>query len=75
MEPEPLGGVPPDDSPITPMCEVTGGRRARLADVVWDVCFCRVHRLKRHQFLKVSALVIKESHKQLHDVLEEHHQA
>lgn len=27
VEPEPLGGVPPDDSPITPMCEVTGGRR------------------------------------------------
>ncbi|KAM7380063.1 hypothetical protein PAMP_003383 [Pampus punctatissimus] len=26
VEPEPLGGVPPDDSPITPMCEVTGGR-------------------------------------------------
>uniref|UniRef100_A0A8D3E8J0 Integrator complex subunit 6 n=1 Tax=Scophthalmus maximus TaxID=52904 RepID=A0A8D3E8J0_SCOMX len=24
VEPEPLGGVPPDDSPITPMCEVTG---------------------------------------------------
>ena len=28
VEPEPLGGVPPDDSPITPMCEVTGGRQA-----------------------------------------------
>ncbi|XP_074514076.1 integrator complex subunit 6 [Sebastes fasciatus] len=26
VEPEPLGGVPSDDSPITPMCEVTGGR-------------------------------------------------
>ncbi|KAI9518749.1 Integrator complex subunit 6 [Dissostichus eleginoides] len=26
VEPEPQGGVPPDDSPITPMCEVTGGR-------------------------------------------------
>ena len=26
VEPEPLGGVPPDDSAITPMCEVTGGR-------------------------------------------------
>uniref|UniRef100_H2UAA5 Integrator complex subunit 6 n=1 Tax=Takifugu rubripes TaxID=31033 RepID=H2UAA5_TAKRU len=26
VEPEPVGGVPPDDSPITPMCEVTGGR-------------------------------------------------
>ncbi|XP_053733749.1 integrator complex subunit 6 [Synchiropus splendidus] len=26
VEPEPLGGVPTDDSPITPMCEVTGGR-------------------------------------------------
>uniref|UniRef100_A0A1A8BQY8 Integrator complex subunit 6 n=1 Tax=Nothobranchius kadleci TaxID=1051664 RepID=A0A1A8BQY8_NOTKA len=26
VETEPLGGVPPDDSPITPMCEVTGGR-------------------------------------------------
>lgn len=26
VEPEPLGGVPPDDSPITPMCEVTGGK-------------------------------------------------
>ncbi|KAM9804631.1 integrator complex subunit 6 [Neosynchiropus ocellatus] len=26
VEPEPLGGVPPDESPITPMCEVTGGR-------------------------------------------------
>ncbi|PWA28439.1 hypothetical protein CCH79_00015944 [Gambusia affinis] len=26
VEPEPLGGVPPDDSPITPMCEVTGVR-------------------------------------------------
>lgn len=25
VEPEPLGGVPSDDSPITPMCEVTGG--------------------------------------------------
>ncbi|KAG7467270.1 hypothetical protein MATL_G00151670 [Megalops atlanticus] len=24
--PEPLGGVPPDQSAITPMCEVTGGR-------------------------------------------------
>ncbi|KAG7261947.1 hypothetical protein CRUP_007006, partial [Coryphaenoides rupestris] len=24
VEPEPLGGVPPDDSAITPMCEVTG---------------------------------------------------
>ncbi|KAJ8383614.1 hypothetical protein AAFF_G00216870 [Aldrovandia affinis] len=24
--PEPQGGVPPDDSAITPMCEVTGGR-------------------------------------------------
>ncbi|XP_041857582.1 integrator complex subunit 6 isoform X3 [Melanotaenia boesemani] len=24
VEPEPLGGVPSDDSPITPMCEVTG---------------------------------------------------
>lgn len=28
VEPEPLGGVPPDDSPITPMCEVTGGKLA-----------------------------------------------
>lgn len=27
VEPEPVGGVPPDDSPITPMCEVTGGRK------------------------------------------------
>lgn len=27
VEPEPLGGVPSDDSPITPMCEVTGGRK------------------------------------------------
>uniref|UniRef100_A0A8C5EBS2 VWFA domain-containing protein n=1 Tax=Gouania willdenowi TaxID=441366 RepID=A0A8C5EBS2_GOUWI len=26
VEPEPLVGVPLDDSPITPMCEVTGGR-------------------------------------------------
>ncbi|KAL6485287.1 hypothetical protein MHYP_G00073320 [Metynnis hypsauchen] len=26
LEPEPLGGVPPDASPVTPMCEVTGGR-------------------------------------------------
>uniref|UniRef100_A0A3Q2YJK3 Integrator complex subunit 6 n=1 Tax=Hippocampus comes TaxID=109280 RepID=A0A3Q2YJK3_HIPCM len=26
VEPEPVGGVPSDDSPITPMCEVTGGR-------------------------------------------------
>ncbi|KAJ8004502.1 hypothetical protein DPEC_G00136940 [Dallia pectoralis] len=26
VEPEPLGGVPSDDSAITPMCEVTGGR-------------------------------------------------
>uniref|UniRef100_A0A4W4FDC6 VWFA domain-containing protein n=1 Tax=Electrophorus electricus TaxID=8005 RepID=A0A4W4FDC6_ELEEL len=26
LEPELLGGVPPDASPITPMCEVTGGR-------------------------------------------------
>ncbi|XP_066542774.1 integrator complex subunit 6 isoform X1 [Hoplias malabaricus] len=26
LEPEPMGGVPPDSSPITPMCEVTGGR-------------------------------------------------
>ncbi|XP_056145444.1 integrator complex subunit 6 [Lampris incognitus] len=26
VEPEPMGGVPPDDSAITPMCEVTGGR-------------------------------------------------
>uniref|UniRef100_A0A8B9GXJ3 Integrator complex subunit 6 n=1 Tax=Astyanax mexicanus TaxID=7994 RepID=A0A8B9GXJ3_ASTMX len=26
LEPEPLGGVPPDSSPVTPMCEVTGGR-------------------------------------------------
>ncbi|XP_051999054.1 integrator complex subunit 6-like [Xyrauchen texanus] len=25
-DPEPMGGVPPDSSPITPMCEVTGGR-------------------------------------------------
>lgn len=25
VEPEPLGGVPSDDSAITPMCEVTGG--------------------------------------------------
>ncbi|XP_046902200.1 integrator complex subunit 6 isoform X2 [Hypomesus transpacificus] len=26
VDPEPLGGVPQDDSAITPMCEVTGGR-------------------------------------------------
>ncbi|XP_077584703.1 integrator complex subunit 6 [Stigmatopora nigra] len=26
VEPDPVGGVPSDDSPITPMCEVTGGR-------------------------------------------------
>ncbi|XP_061923345.1 integrator complex subunit 6 isoform X1 [Entelurus aequoreus] len=26
VEPDPMGGVPSDDSPITPMCEVTGGR-------------------------------------------------
>ncbi|XP_052005025.1 integrator complex subunit 6-like [Xyrauchen texanus] len=25
-DPEPIGGVPPDTSPIRPMCEVTGGR-------------------------------------------------
>lgn len=29
VEPEPVGGVPPDDSPITPMCEVTGGRHTQ----------------------------------------------
>ncbi|KAB5576687.1 hypothetical protein PHYPO_G00200760 [Pangasianodon hypophthalmus] len=26
LEPEPVGGVPADPSPVTPMCEVTGGR-------------------------------------------------
>ncbi|XP_054643815.1 integrator complex subunit 6 isoform X1 [Dunckerocampus dactyliophorus] len=26
VEPDPVGGVPSDDSAITPMCEVTGGR-------------------------------------------------
>ncbi|KAF4086653.1 hypothetical protein AMELA_G00086370 [Ameiurus melas] len=26
LEPEPMGGVPADPSPVTPMCEVTGGR-------------------------------------------------
>ncbi|XP_062862367.1 integrator complex subunit 6 [Trichomycterus rosablanca] len=26
LEPEPVGGVPTDPSPVTPMCEVTGGR-------------------------------------------------
>lgn len=26
LEPEPVGGVPSDPSPVTPMCEVTGGK-------------------------------------------------
>lgn len=34
VEPEPVGGVPPDDSPITPMCEVTGGRKTVQLDGV-----------------------------------------
>jgi len=33
-DPEPLGGVPLDSSPITPMCEVTGGVYAFLPILV-----------------------------------------
>lgn len=39
VEPEPLGGVPSDDSPITPMCEVTGGRKKK--DLCVEKCFSR----------------------------------
>lgn len=44
VEPEPLGGVPPDDSPITPMCEVTGGRQTERKLVFGEgkMCDCSV---------------------------------
>lgn len=38
LEPEPVGGVPADPSPVTPMCEVTGGEFEIMFRIKFSAC-------------------------------------
>lgn len=49
VEPEPLGGVPSDDSPITPMCEVTGGGKTEYQQMMCLSMFCYICSELLHQ--------------------------